>query len=682
MPQTATPIAFPSWRDRWTELEGLAPLLAEADKALRRRAKGNHRLPPKPNLDGPEAGTAVLAMRAWANGGPPKNASDRPLIARRIRHNLRSVWPAVQWPRWLFLEQAFLDGSASGDLPFAALTLRTMCEEVQRLHALDLSSEKLAALAASDRKEDRNRLQTYFSVAWTSLARLADDMVWEGKGWPSLNELNAERPELKAAVAALNGYVHPNYGSHITALFPERTEAARLLLEATAVVYRSFFGLSWAESSTSPGGALPKLAPSEPWPLTLRRFTETTLPTLRGSAKHRAESEVFKAPHVLEWLGTNRSDIDEMLAQPQIAALIADLLRRDPSVLEAPGAGNYVLWEGACAGDLLDLAAARRAEQILSEAAPAGAPGSDDQTRWLRFNRLSLELAMLLDLTKANAFKIQMVRQIARGNDLGALLCVRSLVEHRAMAVWLPDAVGRSLNDLAGQVRAKEPLPDLEAANLEQKIANFLTAQAKGSQEVRHPWVVDEDGEVRKAWLNLGTVVRAAFPEDDRFRRIYALTSAAIHGRVSRGIDLLESEAAGELAAGLGVIVLERLCDPDESMSPTFAAAMVAIQLGHAERFGASNEAATDRLAQQVLGRIDQAIVQGVDYTGEGTAQDPYRIAAHLQFHAASYALLAQFGVDLAEGRRELTPDGRGGLCDRWTSQDREIWFHVELPTT
>lgn len=83
-------------------------------------------------------------------------------------------------------------------------------------------------------------------------------------------------------------------------------------------------------------------------------------------------------------------------------------------------------------------------------------------------------------------------------------------------------------------------------------------------------------------------------------------------------------------------------------------------------------------MAQQVLGRIDQPLVQGVDYTGEGTAQDPYRIAAHLQFHAASYALLAQLCVDVAESRRELTSDGRGGLCDRWLSQDREIWFHVD----
>jgi hypothetical protein len=189
---------------------------------------------------------------------------------------------------------------------------------------------------------------------------------------------------------------------------------------------------------------------------------------------------------------------------------------------------------------------------------------------WLRFSRLSLGLAMLLDRTKANAFKIQLVRQVTRGNSLGVLLCVRSLVEHRALAIWLPDALGRSLSDLAAQVRAKEPLPEPEAANLEQKIANFLTAQAKGSQEERRPWTVEENGEVRKAWLNLGGVVRAAFPEDDRFRRIYALASAAMHGRTSRGIELLQSAAADKAAGGLGVIVLERLCDPDESMSPTF----------------------------------------------------------------------------------------------------------------
>jgi hypothetical protein len=71
----------------------------------------------------------------------------------------------------------------------------------------------------------------------------------------------------------LNSYVHPNYGSHITALFPERGEAARLLLQATVVAYSAFFEFSWSEKSIGPGGSPLKLAPAEPWPLTLRRFS-------------------------------------------------------------------------------------------------------------------------------------------------------------------------------------------------------------------------------------------------------------------------------------------------------------------------------------------------------------------------------------------------------------------------
>ena len=56
---------------------------------------------------------------------------------------------------------------------------------------------------------------------------------------------------------------------------------------------------------------------------------------------------------------------------------------------------------------------------------------------------------MLLDQVKAAAFKAQLIRQITQGNSLGALLCVRSLIEHRALAAWLPQEVGVSLDTLA-----------------------------------------------------------------------------------------------------------------------------------------------------------------------------------------------------------------------------------------
>ena len=472
--------------------------------------------------------------------------------------------------------------------------------------------------------------------------------------------------------------MHPNYGSHITALFPERAEAARLLLQATVVAYSAFFELSWSEKSIGPGGTPLKLAPAEPWPLTLKRFRESALPALHRAAGHPIVAEVLKAPRVLEWLASDESESETILADPQIAALLGDLPRREPVTRETSAAVIHALWDGARPSDLLDLAAARRQEQLLTEAAPEGAPGTDEQARWLRFNRLSLGLAMLLDRTKANAFKIQLVRQIARENELAVLLCVRSLIEHRALARWLPDAVARSLDDLTAQVRANAPLPKDEASQLEQEIANFLTVQAKDFQGERRPWTAEEDGGVRKAWLNLGRVVKTAFPEDDRFRRIYALASAAVHGRFLRSLELSRLAEGHQSDGSLGVIVLERLCEPNEAMSPTFSAAILAANLDHAERFGGSERAATDQMARQVLGRIDQPLIAGVDYTGRGTERDPFRIAAHLQFHSASYALLEQLGVDLADSQRALTHDEDGNLFDRWQAKGREIWFHVD----
>jgi hypothetical protein len=403
------------------------------------------------------------------------------------------------------------------------------------------------------------------------------------------------------------------------------------------------------------------------------------LPALRGVAEHPALANVLEAPHSLRWLTTDLGNSDDILIHHESARLVADLPRRRSDVGKPAEAADFALWEGARGRDVLQLALARRAEHVLSEEAPKGAPGLDDQTRWLRFNRLSLELAMLLDQSKANAFRIQLVRQIARGNSLGVLLSIRSLIEHRALTVWLPETVRRSLGDVAVQMRANQPLPQAEAAHLEQQIANFLTVQAKGSQEARRPWTVEENGGARNAWLNLGGIVRAAFPEDDQFRKIYALASAAMHGRTSRGIELLRQTASGEFAGGLGVVVLERLCEPHEDMSPAVAAAIVAIQLTHAERFDASSHAATDLMAQQIFGRIDQPLVSGVDYFGEGTADDPFRIGAHLQFHTASFALLNQLGVDNERSQRQLSVDSTGRLCDRWQAPKRDYWFLANL---
>lgn len=641
---------------------------------------GNHRVPQWTISDG-DANTlalAVHAVQAWAGGEPPRDVAARPGLIRRIHDMVSPALRAAAWPRWLLLERAFLDASAAGDLLFAALVLRTLSEEAMRLHALDINADGLAILAGSTAAADQNRLKQFLSFAWASLAPLPADTVLEGSGWPSLNSTAKVMSRLEMTRAALNSYVHPNYGSHIAALFPERTSAARLLLEAVVEVYDSFFALSWPEKPVS-GPALPLgIGPFKSWKHTTRRLLSHTLPELRRTAKNDALAEVMKAPNITEWLTAKRDDLSAMLRDPAATPLVEDLPRR-PAVTFGSRELEFMTWEGARTGDILGFAAARRAEQQLVSEFPTAAPDTSDQVQWLRFNALSLQLAMLIDQAKAAAFKVQLVRQVVQGNSLAALLCVRSLIEHRALAVWLPNQVGGALDAVAAEIKAAGILPH-SASQAETALANFLAGQGRETKEERRPWIVTAQGTVRVAWLNLRSIVEAAFPGDDRFRKLYALSSAAMHARSYRGIDLLLRAAETTTSARcVGLLVLERLSNWGEEMDHLSAAAIASRRLEHAAAFGGASATTTDRTAQQVFGHLDEALIPGADYQGNGTKESPFSLGSHLEYYGASYALLKQLGIDVASSRRVLDHDASKHLCDRWFGPDREYWFKAPV---
>jgi hypothetical protein len=416
-----------------------------------------------------------------------------------------------------------------------------------------------------------------------------------------------------------------------------------------------------------------------PWANALQEFEEITLAEIQRNAENVEVAEFLKVPALMQRLRSSPTDAATILQNQIFAQLVRELPRRLSAGREPGESLKYAMWDGANANDVLDLALARHAEQHLSTEFATGAPEAIDQKRWLRFNRLCLELAMLLDQVKASAFKIQLVRQITQGNSLAALLCIRSLIEHRALALWLPKAVGISLEALSSEIRAAAPLPQ-NASELEQHLANFLIAQSKASREDRRSWVVDEAGQIRTTWLNLNKIVEFAFPEGDRFRTSYALASAAIHARTHRGIELAFDDRERKLhSRGLGLLVLERLCAEEEDMSHIARATLLSVQLDHAERFGGTAAATTDVMAQQAFGRIDQTLSAGIDYTGEGAADSPFRLGSHLQLHQASYALLIQMGVDVTRIRRVTEMNDAGELCDRWRAPDRDYWFLLGL---
>jgi hypothetical protein len=641
---------------------------------------GNHRIPRWSGFRGDETVVlAVRALRGWAAGEPPRDRTTWPEILRRIEATLRPALRATVWPRWLLLERAFFDASDTGDLLFAALALRTMCEEAQRLHALDLDADRLAFLAGSNATADHERLNLFVSVARTSLDDLAQEMVSDGKGWPRLTLMETAMPRLERARRTLNSYVHPNYGSHIAALFPESASAARLLLEAVVAVYEAFFALSWAEQPVA-GHTIPtSIGPLETWPRSVRRFLSDTLPEIRRSAENPVLAEVMKAPALVDWLAAKREDLADMLSDVANTPIANELPRRPTEAETGDQVSTYVIWEGARAIDVLHLAAARRAEQLLADEFSSGAPDRTDQLRWLRFNALSLQLAMLIDQVKAAAFKTQLIRQVTEGNSVGTWLCVRSLIEHRALVVWLPQEVGVSLDAMAGELRAATCLPE-NATEVELPLAKFLAAQAKRSKEEQRSWVMSERGGIRTAWLNLSNIVEAAFPADDRFRTLYALASAAMHGRSERGIDLvLNSRKITAHARRIGLLTLERLCDPNEEMDHLASALIQSARLDHAANFGGTAAASTDTSAQQAFGLVRETLARGIDYSGDGSAESPFVFGSHLQFHQASYKLLAELGVDV-DCPRVLDRSVPGYLRNQWKAPDRDYWFQTRLP--
>lgn len=670
--------AFPTWRQEWASLNGVPRLLNDADNLLRQRKAGNQRMPQRNTAaETDQLATGIAALRAWANGKPPQNREKHSEIIHLIHEAILPTLRANAWPRWLLLERAFLNASETGDLLFAALVLRTMCEEVQRLHALDLDADELAELAGSDAAEKQKRLELFLTVAWTSLDRLPSEMVMEGTDWPKLRLMARLMPGLEAARVALNSYVHPNYGSHIIALYPESASAARLLLDAVACIYRAFFALSWSGLPVfGPSRAL-GAGPLRSWQHSARQLLSRTLPELRRAAEDHAVSEVLKAPALTEWLRAEPEDSTRLLQTAELAPLLSDLPRVSTGSAPADEASRYLMWAGARPTDVLQFALARQAERLLAEEFSSGAPDPGDQIRWLKFNAMSLQLAMLLDQTKAAAFRTQLVRQIAQENPIATWLCVRSLIEHRALAVWLPSQVGLSFDRLASDLEAAASLPE-RASEVAQPIANFLAAQAMKSSEEQRAWVMEEHGDVRTAWLNLGNVVKGSFAEDDRFHVLYALASAVLHGRLDRGQDLMVNLAGARRHANhLGLLVLERLCNRGEEMDHFSSAFTQYARLEHAADFGGTQAALDDAMARHIFGHVEEQLTQGTDYSGQGTADSPYNIEPHLQFHSACYSLLRQMGGDPGQDTRTLEHNAAGYLCDRWSSSERDFWFRL-----
>jgi hypothetical protein len=646
---------FPNLREPWSRDPNVRASLAAAEGLLSRRRRGNHRMPlltePPTGLEEP----VDPVVRDWMVGVSPQDRSAQWQVIEYLRPNLPRVLAAIRWPRWLLLERAFLDGAETGDILFAALALRSMCEEVRWQHALDVPLDRLG-----DLQQDLDRMDLFLRLTRASMLTLPLDMVRLGKAWPEVD--HSVEPAVWTAGQALNDYVHPNYGSHVAALNPRDAVAGRILLEACQAAYESFFSLSWAESQITRSSRKSNLREVVPWMALTRHFLRMTLPRLQVLSPPDVR-DAISGDSIREWL----------LSAPGTDA--SERANRVPS-------DHQPTWEGASPVDVIQAASGMRVSTTMDVEFPEGAPKREDQDRFLRFTSAALDLCLLFDDMKAAAARAQLVRQLTIGNPIGIHLCVRSLIEHRAVRDVLLNRLGKAWDSTAVRARPGSPLPE-QASGLDRQLGKFL-ASTKGSAEYPAPWSMTEEEGRRVVSVNVMAAVAEAFPPNGSFRSIYDLTSAVIHGRQCRGVDLATEgiSSLGLTASVIGVAVLDAMLADAPLLRREYA--LLKFSIDNVMQHGGTAAATVSSRVQlqQSFGNFSSAELKaGRDYTGTGTREDPYQLGPHLgeapAYLSAHEQLLRQLGIEITK-IPPIESCGEGALCDHYVDGALECW--VQLP--
>lgn len=655
---------FPVWREAWCSATDIPRLLQGAEELLARRSKGNQRFPIVPDTAVERNSIVADAMGRWLQGEPPP-PSVRPAgeVAKALYDQAWAVLRPAAWPRWLLLEHAFEDASETGDLHFAALILRTMCEELERLRLLDLDQFQFVEMATSENPDERRSFLEVLACARACLKPLEIDFLD-----PPKSERGADEPhrdgELEKARSSLNDYIHPNYGSHVAALYPERDTAGRILLNAAVVAYREFFKLSWSEEPLR-GASRPVPVQHLSWSRAAREVVSQSLPAAR---------EIMPAlaiPQVLDWLTKPSDPAIDFLASPAAAPLV-DLL---PEALKSWDVAAGPQGQPVAPAALLYLASARRSEALFTEEFPNGAPPVKEIDRWLSFLSRSVELLTLLNAVKEETFKRQLIRQLAQANPLAIDICVRSLIEHRATVTILPGRLARKWVEAARRFQPGAGLPPA-IKQMDDAIAKLLAGQ-RNSAETLMPFAIREDGTPIPPSFSLSSLIGEAFEKGSLHAQAYAFSSATIHARATRGVELLIDRAGKSARRSRlsGLNILDWVCDQRQRKEYLFPALQIVFIAQHAARHIGGGAGQDLKKARQAMGHYEGNLKPGKDYTGDGTRASSIVFREHLLYYVALKRFLDQMNIE--PDRLQIASNDRGRWCEIYMGQGREWWFEV-----
>jgi len=293
---------FGKCRALWEQDEQVSESLKKCDDLAAKRNQGRQRFP-ELKLD-QETGRYVKCLNAMCRDLQLPKRDERYKFYHDFCRCLLGLQPFIEsarWVRWIHLERALAIAAASGDLLTSALVLRTQIEELAVLSNLDKYARQTpCSLADLERK---TRASTIECGEIRRYAELVKDRLLPRTQRATEEELTdpknpPKKPrDLDFVFHRLNDYVHPNYGSHIVLITPERSAVASVLVDAFVAVYQQFFSLDWSSDidgeSEANKGKFPAIQTAQ---AELYTFLKRTIHELEGLAQQ------FDCPHDTAWI--------------------------------------------------------------------------------------------------------------------------------------------------------------------------------------------------------------------------------------------------------------------------------------------------------------------------------------------------------------------------------------------
>ena len=278
---------FPSLHHRWESDPEMSGLCKEAGTLIGERNKGLSVCPSSDPLG--DLARTLHNFRHLYDTLPLPDSNGPFQFHREYATAICGLQPLVdasKWPRWLLLERAFSSASTAGDLLAAALVLRTQIETLDDLLLLQAYENHLSEFSqlnspvpATD--ADCRRIRDHATMLWARFLPMLEmpDRESMTRKLEMPPRIVPRRVDLAEAFGALNDYFHPNYGSHVQAVWPEQASAGMVLLKSFVTIYRTFLSFDWARRPVGVSIPHDHSKPATSWDQVVM-FVDETLPRL------------------------------------------------------------------------------------------------------------------------------------------------------------------------------------------------------------------------------------------------------------------------------------------------------------------------------------------------------------------------------------------------------------------